>query len=102
MGNTDRLHDRESEARPTQIAASRFVGSEKAFKHMGESVSRNSYAVVGDFQHSQARVLANGNPDLAALLRVLDRIVHVVHDHLLQSRAIALDKNGLPYLAPQA
>jgi hypothetical protein len=80
MGDTDRLHDRKSQAHTTQIAASRLVGPEKALEDMRESASGNSCVVIRYFQDGRARLSANPDFDLAAFLRVLDRVVHQIQD----------------------
>src|SRR5258708_26160200 len=86
MGGTDRFDDGESEPGSAAGAGAGLVGAIKAFEHVGQSVSRNAEAVIGDFENRADSVAANTDLDHATYRCVFDGVIDEVHDYLLQDR----------------
>ena len=63
MGGTDRFDDGEPEPGSATGAGAGLVGAIEAFEHVGQSMSRNTEAVVGDFEDRTIPLAANAAKD---------------------------------------
>src|SRR5262245_16848836 len=79
------LHDREAEAGPAELAATRLVDTVEALEDAGQMLGGDAGAVVLNLDHGTTGPARRG-PDLhaPALGRVLDRVVHEALDHAPQ------------------
>jgi len=88
MGGTDRFDDGEPEPGSATGAGAGLVGAIEAFEHVGQSMSRNTEAVVGDFEDRTIPLAANADLDHATCRCVFDGVIDEVHDYLLEANPI--------------
>src|SRR5882672_2647582 len=88
MGSTDRFDNGEPESGSAAGAGTGFVGTIEAFEHMGQSVSRDAEAVVGDFEDRTIPLAADTDLDHATYRGVFDGVVDEVHDYLLEANPV--------------
>jgi len=94
MSGTDRFDDGEPEPGSAAGAGAGLIGAIEAFEHMGQSVSRDAGAVVGDFEDRTISLSANADLDHPTDLGVFDRVIDKVHDYLLEANPVPHDVNS--------
>ena len=87
----DRLHDRQSQARPADLTRQRAVDAEEAREQLRHVLRRDAHPVVLDLDAQHAVVeSARPNDDRPTLLRVLVGIADQVGDDLQHPVAVAM------------
>ena len=95
MGSTDCFDNGETESGSAAGAGAGLIGTIESFEHMGQSLSRDAEAVVGDFEHRTVSLAANTDLDHPTYRRVLDGVVDEVHDYLLQADPVSHHMNSI-------
>ena len=86
MRESDRLAERQSEARATAVSAAASLDTEEALKDVGQVFWRNSCASIGHTQHAKSILTTRAQTHTAALVRMGEGIVDQVEQQLCQTR----------------
>src|SRR3954451_17255988 len=89
MAFDDLLGDVEAEPKAAVVCRRHLAAAMEALEDLPQLVSRDTDAAVRDRGHDLIAAIFDRDEDLAAVRRVLDRVLHQIAEHLLKPVAIA-------------
>jgi len=94
-----RFYDGQPKPCPCRTGRTLLSDPVKSLEHVGECIGWDANARIGYLQYGPSIPHPRGKGDRSPRLRVFYRIIEQIDDHLPETGAVPINKNGTPWLA---